>query len=170
MVGLSVSLTIECAYGSIHIKWVYGLITAMDNLCYHRYIIVGDTPSVTQINSWPSANKLKNLVHPSRSFFAMLCKQLVHYYCSICLSIWQTLTGPRSNLPLLYICGCYLFFSAISCVSWLLRGWVIGVDLGLLLAGGLGVLRGMMQTSSSSLLANLFRLNVIKVFPFIFNY
>ena len=48
----------------------------------------------------------------------------------------------------------YLFFSAMSWVSWLLRGWVIGVDFGLRRAGGLGVLRGTMHESSSSRLPN----------------
>ena len=37
--------------------------------------------------------------------FAMFCKNLVHLQCILCPSIWQTYMGPRSNLPLLVICG-----------------------------------------------------------------
>ena len=52
----------------------------------------------------------------------------------------------------------YLFLSCIIWVIGLLSGCVIGVDLGLLRAGGLGVLRGMMTESSSSRLPNLLSL------------
>ena len=69
---------------------------------YHRYLIEGDTASATQINSWPSTSKFKHLVIHI-FLFSQCC---VKNWC-ICLSICQTLIGPRSNLHLLDICGLY---------------------------------------------------------------
>ena len=54
------------------------------------------------------------------SFFAMLCKNLVHLQCILCPSIWQTYIDPRSNLPLLDICRVHLSFVTYFLVKYVL--------------------------------------------------